>query len=152
MFTINNQKQKTIAALMLILSLFVFEKSYAQNSNFEYLLFPHFARSSAMGNCTVALSGDPGFALNNPASLYGIEGKNATANYTNFLIDIYSSYAAFAMPYKFMRHEGYAAVHVFDMNYGEIDGIDEFANELGTKYSANDFALLFTWASFLSEN
>ncbi len=128
--------------------------SFSQNPNFEHLLFPHYARSSAMGNSNIALYGDPGFALNNPASLSGIEGKNVSVNYINFLLDIYSSYASYATPYKFkfMQNEGYMAIHVFDINYGEIEGVDEYNVETGTNYSANDFALMLTWASFLDDN
>ncbi len=126
----------------------------AGSNNFEFLLFTPYARSSAMGNSSLALSGDAGLAFGNPASAYGAEENYLSVNYVNFLLDINAYYLTYTLPgkVKLFNHEGFAVVHVLDIDYGEINEVDEYAYETGATKSANDFAMMFTWASSPKEN
>jgi hypothetical protein len=127
--------------------------SWAQIDNFEFLNFTYSPASAAMGGIGSIFIHEPSLIYENPTALFGIQ-KQAGVTYSNHLLDISGAFAYYALPYKFpfMKNDGYLAFFLLDMNYGEVDGVDEFGNSLNQKFGANDFALGVSYSSILDEH
>lgn len=143
--------KKTLIISLFVL-LFLWPNAYAQSDNFEFLNFHYSPKSAAMGGVGSVFIGDPSLIYENPIALYGTQ-REAGVAYSNHLLDISGAFAYFALPYKFsfMQNDGYLAFFLLDMNYGEVDAIDEYGNPLNQTYSANDFALGISYTSILDE-
>ncbi len=92
----------------------------SDNTGLSFLRLPVDARSAAMGEIGVALSGDAGATFRNPAALAFNTGKSLVLMHNAYLADIAQEFAAF----QFLngKHSAAIALNVMDIPGIEIRG------------------------------
>lgn len=115
----------------------------SNNSGLAFLRLPVDARSAAMGETSVALSGDAGATFRNPAALVFNSGKSLVLMHNAYLADIAQEFAAF----QFLKgkHSAAIALNVMDIPGIEIRGNHPTAQPDG-KTDAINFAFAASYA------
>ena len=130
----------------------------AGQSGWQFLKINGDSRQAALGNAFTAISsGDANSVFGNPASLSDIENVDVQINVLKWIADI--NYQSFAAGYN-LDDYGVIAVSLAMLDYGAIpDTINAPSSNGGTapfltgkNFSANDFAVGFTYSKKITEN
>ncbi|MDW7996774.1 MAG: PorV/PorQ family protein, partial [Bacteroidota bacterium] len=130
---------------MLVLPL-AFIHTVAQTpAAFQFLRTVASPRSAALANATVALPGDEGAQLLNPAIGATLTGKTLTSAFLKHVLDINAGAVSYTgIPWW----NGRSAVTVVYMDYGTFDRRTSSGQPLG-QFSAHDVALAFYYSDTL---
>jgi hypothetical protein len=136
--------------IILLLS-YLFIGSQALNaavgtSAFEFLRTDFSSRSGAMGGAFLGMRGDINGLFHNPAGMAYTTDRQFSFNYVGYLVDINGGQAGYSQR---LKDHGQISASIIYFDYGNFAETDEFANETGREYSANDFALAVSYADNL---
>jgi hypothetical protein len=117
----------------------------AGTTGFSFLKIGVGARAAALGGAYVSLAEDASALYWNPAGMTGLEGRQITLGYVNYVLDIHSGFLGACLPRASGLRLG-AALNYF--SYGEFQETsveDPTGANLGT-FGASDLALSFSAA------
>ncbi len=118
---------------------------YAQggSSVYSFLDLPYSARLNGLGGSTVSLKEAElsSFACN-PALLSPATDKVLQLNYAHYLEGVNIGSVYYGHNYK----ENYFAAGIHYLNYGKFDYADEYGNQLGTTFTAQDMCITLSYA------
>lgn len=113
------------------------------SSVYSFLELPVSARLNGLGGSTVSIKeGELSAFTCNPALLSGETDKMLQLNYAHYLEGVNIGSVLYGHNYK----ENYFAAAVHYLNYGKFDYADEFGNQLGTTFTAQDLCVTLTYA------
>ncbi len=136
--------KKSVWSLLLIFGLLsAIGLKAADNSGLAFLKLPVDARTAAMGEASVALSGDAAAAFNNPALLSANVSRSFVWMHNAYLADIAQEFAAFQ--FKSGRHSMALSLNVMDIPGIEIRGTRPTTQPEG-KTDAINFAFGLSYA------
>ena len=142
-----NRKTLTLVLAATILCLLDTPSLFSQLKGYAFLRNVTGARQAAMGGAYTAMAGDLHAIVANPAALTQLTQKQAAFDYVNQVLDIQSGFGAYLHP---LSH-GNLAFSLYFQDYGKLQKLDEFGNELGD-LSANSFILSAAYARPYTES
>jgi len=115
-------------------------------SAFEFLRTDFSTRSGAMSGAFVGMRGDINGMFHNPAGMAFTTERQFSFNYMGYLVDINGGQAGYSQR---ISEYGQISASIIYFDYGEFIETDEFANQTGREYGANDFAFAISYADDL---
>jgi len=140
---IGNQRSMAVLACAVLLALYV-PISAQQASIFPFMRSLTTSRAAALGGSTVALVGDAGNVVVNPAGLATTDSSGAQATFIKHVLDINAGLLSYATEVA----DGMGAITLGYMNYGNfkrstVDGT------INGSFTASDLALAVSFAKEL---
>ena len=110
-------------------------------TGFSFLKIGVGSRATAMGGASAALADDPSAIYYNPAGTAILPGRQFTAGYLNYLLDIQSGYIGVTLPASSLKlPDGKIGFFVDYLNYGTFARTDAEGRSIG-EFSGGDFLL-----------
>lgn len=126
--------------------IFVNISSAGERPGFAFLNSELSARGAALSGAMVAKRAEIHGLFHNPASIAGIGDLAWSANYINHLLDMSGSNVMLAKTFE----SGTFGIGLASMDYGSFKRLDDFGNDLGGEFSADDILLSFGYGYELS--
>ena len=133
---------------LLILALAFCSIGHAQEKGFTFLRVGTTARPVALGDAYVARPGDISTFMYNPASVAGIEKRQASASYLDYLLDIGAGNLTYGQP---IQDLGVVGASLIFFNFGDFEGADAAGNLTGN-FGAHSYAFNVFYANSLRPN
>ncbi|HKK58276.1 MAG TPA: type IX secretion system protein PorQ [Salinivirga sp.] len=119
------------------------------SSVYRFLTVPTSAYSASLGGAPiVSADSSINFIADNPALLKPKLDQQVGLNFTNLHPGVNMGMIAWGYDLKEL---GFVGAGLQYMNYGEMDRIDQFGNDMGT-FNGGDYALIIGWSQPLMKN
>lgn len=135
-----------ILTVIMSLAVFAFSNEDVGTSGAAFLKVDIGARPAGMGDCFVGIADDYNSIQWNPAGLSFLEKGQVAFIRTNWLADTNFNALTFAYPFNF----GTLALNYTSLNYGSIDGYDEFGVSTGS-FTPTDTAITLSYSREISK-
>ncbi|MEJ5287377.1 hypothetical protein D9V84_09500 [Bacteroidetes/Chlorobi group bacterium Naka2016] len=126
----------------------IVSSGFAKDTPFNFLRNSGSARSTALAGAFVSIVDDPAALFYNPASIATTKSKNFSFTFFKHVLDVNSGTVSYSRNFDKI---GYLAASAIYTNYGSFERTDAQGQYIGT-FSANDFALGFSYANILDTN
>ena len=130
----------------------IFSAGFGQSdlsSVYRFLTVPGSAYSASLGGAPiVSADSNINFIADNPALLKPELDQQVGLNFSNIYPGINMGLVSWGYDLKEL---GFVGAGLQYMNYGEMDRIDQFGNEIGT-FTGGDYALIIGWSQPLMKN
>ncbi|MDD3626180.1 MAG: PorV/PorQ family protein [bacterium] len=133
-----------LAALLVMLSVNIFASDDVGTTGAAFLKIDIGARPAGLGDCFVGIADDYNAIQWNPAGLSFIEKGQVAFIRTNWLADTSFNAVSFAYPFNF----GTLGFNWTSLNYGSIDGYDNYGNPTGS-FTPTDTAITLSYSKEL---
>lgn len=128
--------------------LWITTTAFSKDTPFDFLRYTGSARSSGLANAFVSIPDDPSALFFNPASVATTNSRNFSFTFFKHVLDVNSGSVSYFKKYENVGNFAASATYT---NYGSFDRTDINGQVVGT-FSANDFAIGFTYANILDTN
>ena len=135
-----------VFACALIVLIAVNISSAGERPGFAFLNSELSARGAALSGAMAAKRAEIHGLFHNPASIAGIGNLAWSANYINHLLDMSGSNIMLAKDFEL----GTFGIGAASMDYGTFKRLDDFGNDLGGEFSADDILISFGYGYELS--
>ena len=140
----------TLGVPLLVVFSFATQPSIAEtNTVFSFLRNDVSPRAAALAGSFVTVTGDPNSIFYNPAALSTLETPMGSIGFFKHLLDINSGYISYSQSLEDLGSFGAGIIYT---NYGSFDETDDLGNNLGSTFTASDFALVLGYSNLLEEN
>lgn len=107
---------------------------------FEFILLPHSARATALGDYAIAVEDDDAaLAYQNPSVLNREMHQALSFSHNFYMADIGTGYASYTHHFKEKEITAHAGIHY--ISYGDFELTDEIGNRMGT-FEAGEYAIV----------
>ncbi len=107
------------------------------NPVYDFLRLTMNARAAALGNTFLTVRNDPTTLFFNPGAISSLEATSASIGFMKHLLDVNAGYAVYGQE---LPDIGWVSAGVVYLNYGSMDRMDKFGNDLGGTFGASDLA------------
>jgi hypothetical protein len=129
--------------IFLLLSSLIGYTQIGGSNTYEFLNIPVSARIGGLGGSVIAVyDNDPTLAFTNPSLLNSEMNGMLSLSYLNYFTDINHGYVSYVKDFK---KAGTFSAGIRYIDYGEFLETDEGGNELGTNFSAAEYAFVLGW-------
>jgi len=111
---------------------------------YDFLRLQMNARSGGLGNTFLTVRNDPTALFHNPGALASLETPSISFGFLKHLLDVNAGYAVYGQEVKDI---GWLSAGIIYLNYGSMERMDKFGNNLNGTFGASDMALSLGYAN-----
>ena len=141
---------KKLILFFLLLSSLTGYTQIGGTNTYEFLNIPISARVGGLGGSVIAVyDNDPTLAFVNPSLLNPEMNGMLSLSYLNYFADINHGYVSYVKDFK---KYGTFSAGIRYIDYGEFLETDEGGNELGTNFTAGEYAFVLGWGKSIDSS
>ncbi|OFY99893.1 MAG: hypothetical protein A3K10_05930 [Bacteroidetes bacterium RIFCSPLOWO2_12_FULL_31_6] len=136
--------------IFLVLNVVIGYAQIGGTNTYEFLNVPVSARVGGLGGSVIAVyDNDPTLSFSNPSLLNSEMSGMLTLSYLNYFTDINQGYVSYVNDFKKV---GTFSAGIRYIDYGQFLETDEGGNELGTNFTAAEYAFVIGWGKSIDSS